>query len=92
MRFVPVKDESQQAAFVVHHIRKSLVNEQNRVANRLPGLLAEFGVVIPKGLGTLHRDWSRVRQNKAKCVPDAAWLEFDSLYARLGELHQQLLS
>jgi len=92
MRFVPVKDEEQQAALVVHRIRKALVNEQNRGANRLRGLLAEFGVVIPKGLRTLHRDWLRVRQEKSDWVPDAAWIEFDPLYARLGELHQQILA
>ncbi|MGR9090580.1 MAG: IS110 family transposase [Gammaproteobacteria bacterium] len=92
MRFVPVKDEHQQAVLVMHRIRKSLVNEQNRVANRLRGLLAEFGVVLPKGLRTLHRDWSRVRQEKSDWVPESAWAEFDALYARLGELHQQILS
>ena len=92
MRFVPVKDEHQQAALVVHRIRKSLVNEQNRGANRLRGLLAEFGIVIPKGLRTLHRDWAGIRQHKSECVPQSAWTEFDSLYARLGELHQQILS
>lgn len=91
MRYVPVKDEHQQAVLVVHRIRKSLVNEQSRVANRLRGLLAEFGVVIPRGLRTLHRDWSRVRQEKSDWVPVSAWHEFDALYARLGELHQQIL-
>jgi len=92
MRFVPVKDEQQQTALVIHRIRKGLVNEQNRVANRLRGLLAEFGVVIPKGLRTLHRDWAQFRQEKSEWVPACAWAEFDSLYARLGELHQQILA
>ena len=92
MRFVPVKDQHQQAALVVHRIRKSLVNEQNRVANRLRGLLAEFGVVIPKGLRILHREWPKLRQENVDWVPESAWFEFDSLYARLGELHQQILS
>ena len=59
MRFVPVKDVEQQAALVIHRVRIGWVNEQNRVANRLRGLLAEFGVVIPKGLRSLHRQWSR---------------------------------
>ena len=35
---------------LIHRVRKSIVNEQNRVANQLRGLIAEFGVVMPHGL------------------------------------------
>ena len=92
MRFIPIKDEHQQATLVVHQIRKGIVNEQNRTANRLRGLLAEFGIVIPKGLKVLHREWRTIRPGKSDWVPQAAWIEFDRLYARLGELHTDILS
>jgi transposase len=92
MRFIPIKDEHQQAILVVHRIRKGIVNEQTRTANRLRGLLAEFGIVIPKGLRALHRDWQMVRQEKSDWVPVAAWIEFDRLYTKLGELHTDILS
>jgi len=61
MRFVPIKDPEQQAILVIHRVRKGIVNEQNRVANQLRGLLAEFGVVMPQGLESLKRVWSNTR-------------------------------
>jgi hypothetical protein len=42
---------------VIRRVRKAIVNEQNRVANQVRGVLAEFGVVIPKGLAALKRVW-----------------------------------
>jgi transposase len=50
MRLVPIKDEDQQAILTVHRVRKGRVEEQNRVANQLRGLLSEFGIVLPRGL------------------------------------------
>ncbi|MEQ8857390.1 MAG: IS110 family transposase [Pseudomonadales bacterium] len=72
MRFVPIKDEEQQAIRVLHSVRKGLVTEQNRTANRLRGILAEFGVVINEGLGSLKRDWRGVREAHSELVPDLA--------------------
>ena len=92
MRFVPIKDPDQQAALLVHRIRKGLVNEQNRVANQLRGLLAEFGVVLPRGLGALKQQWPVMRQREADRVPALAWDELDALYRRLCELQASILS
>ena len=91
MRFVPIKDPEQQAILLIHRVRKGIVNEQTRVANQLRGLLAEFGVVMPKGLETIKRIWRNLRQQHADDVPTLAWEELDQLYARLGELHTQIL-
>jgi transposase len=92
MRFVPIKDPEQQAMLLIHRVRKSIVNEQNRVANQLRGLLAEFGVVMPRGLESIKRVWTSVRQRHADLVPMLAWQELDKLYGRLGELHTEILS
>jgi transposase len=91
MRFVPIKDPEQQAILLIHRVRKGIVNEQNRIANQLRGLLAEFGVVMPQGLESLKRVWTSVRQRHADVVPSLAWSELDRLYARLGELHAEIL-
>ena len=92
MRFVPVKDPGQQAVLLVHRVRKGLVNEQNRVANQLRGHLAEFGVVLPKGLASLKRQWLVMRQTEADRIPDLAWEELDALYRRLQDLAASLLA
>ena len=49
MRFVPVKDVEQQAVLSLHRLREGLVESRTALVNRLRGLLAEFGVVVPVG-------------------------------------------
>lgn len=49
MRFVPVKNAEQQAVLSLHRLREGLVESRTAMVNRLRGLLAEFGVVVPVG-------------------------------------------
>ena len=50
MRFVPVKSPEQQAALSMHRTRDLLVKQRTQTINMIRGLLAEFGIDIPKGL------------------------------------------
>ncbi|MBC8752393.1 transposase [Paraburkholderia sp. WC7.3g] len=54
MRFVPVKSPAQQSVLVLHRMRTGFVEERTALANRLRGLLAEFGVFLPQGTRPLH--------------------------------------
>lgn len=47
MRFVPVKSEEQQSRLMVHRARQGFVKDRTATINRIRGLLAEFGVVLP---------------------------------------------
>jgi transposase len=49
MRFVPVKSPEQQAALSMHRARDLLVKQRTQLVNMIRGLLAEFGINIPKG-------------------------------------------
>jgi len=49
MRFVPVKSVEQQAILAVHRVRSGLVAERTAQLNRLRALLAEFGLIAPRG-------------------------------------------
>jgi transposase len=56
MRFVPVKDEADQAKVALHRMRASFVEKRTAAANQLRAELAEFGIVAPvgkRGLGEL---------------------------------------
>ncbi|MFL9943823.1 IS110 family RNA-guided transposase [Paraburkholderia graminis] len=48
MRFVPIKDEHQQATICLHRTRQGFVEERTATYNRLRGMLSEFGVVLPQ--------------------------------------------
>ena len=48
MRFVPVKSEHQQIILCLHRTRQGFVEERTASYNRLRGLIAEFGIVLPQ--------------------------------------------
>jgi transposase len=47
MRFVAIKTLEQQSQLTLHRVRTGFVDERTATINRLRGLLAEFGHVIP---------------------------------------------
>jgi len=56
MRFVPVKDEHQQATQCLHRTRHGFIEERTATYNRLRGLLSEFDVVLPPSPERLRRE------------------------------------
>jgi transposase len=51
MRFVPVKNEEQQAMLMAHKTRDLLIKQRTMGVNALRGHLAEFGIIAAKGIG-----------------------------------------
>jgi transposase len=85
MRFVPVKSPQQQAALSMHRTRDLLVKQRTQLINMIRGLLAEFGVDIPKGLERALLMARQIVDGKAPDVPiEAAKI--------LGTLSQQVLT
>lgn len=56
MRFVPVKEEHQQIILCLHRTRQGFVEERTALYNRLRGLIAEFGIVLPQKITCLRRE------------------------------------
>ena len=48
MRFVPIKSVEQQNVLTLHRVRQGFVEERTATLNRIRGLLAEFGHVLPQ--------------------------------------------
>ena len=55
MRFVPVKDVGPQAVLTRHRARQLLVAARTAWVNQSRGLRAEYGVIVPAGVGALRR-------------------------------------
>jgi transposase len=51
MRFVPIKNIEQQAVLALHRVRQGWVKARTAQANQIRGLLSEFGIVVPQGIG-----------------------------------------
>lgn len=56
MRFVPVKEEHPQIILCLHRTRQGFVEARTATSNRLRGLNAEFGVVLPQKVACLRRE------------------------------------
>ena len=69
MRFVPVMSPEQQAALSIHRTRDLLVKQRTQLINMIRGLLAEFGVDIPKGLERALLMARQIVDGKAPEVP-----------------------
>ena len=55
MRFVPVKSAEQQAILSLHRVRQGYVEQRTATINRIRGLLAEFGMVLPQRAAEVRR-------------------------------------
>ena len=63
MRFVAVKSAAQQDVQALHRIRSELVRQRTAKANQIRGLLSEYGIVVPTGIGTLRRAIPEIQED-----------------------------
>lgn len=74
MRFVPVKSVQQQAELGMHRVRQGFVEERTGTLNRIRGLIAEFGYVLPNGPEQIRRGIPAILEALptvvARCVRD----------------------
>jgi transposase len=54
MRFIPIKTPEQQAVLCLHRVRQGFIEERTATINRLRGLLAEFGFVLPQSSAAIR--------------------------------------
>lgn len=55
MRGVAIKTPAQQDIQALHRLRRQCVAARTALGNQLRGLLIEYGVVLPRGIGSLRR-------------------------------------
>jgi transposase len=88
MRFVPIKDVAQQAVLTVHRVRQLLVAERTALVNQTRGLLAEYGLIVPGGIGALRRTWATLLE--APELPVLAREVFTDLADRMQVLDDRI--
>jgi transposase len=98
MRFVPVKTPEQQAVLALHRARQGFVKALTAQANQLRGLLAEFGIVIPKGIAHLPKRMPEILEDGENGLPGQArqlfaglWEHFRELNRRVAELEHDIV-
>jgi len=71
MRFVPVKSAEQQAILSVHRVRQGFVEERTAMVNRIRGLLAEFGYVMPQRTAEVRKGAAAMAEELPVLARDA---------------------
>jgi transposase len=90
MRFVPIKDVAQQDIQALHRVRERLVTARTALVNEMHGLLAEYGIVLPKGMAKFRQAlMSTLEAEHTKLTPLGQEL-FHKLFAELGKLDAEL--
>lgn len=90
MRFVPIKNVEQQAVLALHRARQGFIRARTAQANQMRGLLAEFGLVVPQGIGYLKSRVPALLEEARDDVPAAFLQLMDRLLEHLKELDRQV--
>ena len=88
MRFVPIKTLTQQAVLTVHRARQLLVAERTALVNQTRGLLAEYGLIVPVGIGAVRRAWATLLETPD--LPVLAREVFTDLADRLRAVDERI--
>ena len=84
MRFVPVKSADQQAVLMLHKTRELLIEQRTMSVNALRGHMAEFGLVVAKGIA--HVDELRALAQEDGRLPRIAKAAASQIGRHLDEI------
>ena len=90
MRFVPIKSSEQQAVLALHRARQGFVKARTAQANQLRGLLAEHGIIIPKGIAHIGKRLPDILEDSENGLPGMFRQLLERLGAHLKELDRQI--
>jgi len=85
MRFVPVKTVEQQSRLMVHRTRQGFVEARTAVINRIRGLLAEFGIVLPQKAQVVRFEAARHMDS----LPGLGKIVIEDLLAEIRHLDER---
>lgn len=90
MSSVPIKNASQQAILSVHRARQGFVKARTAQANQIRGLLAEYGIIIPKGIGHIGKRVPEILEDGENDLPGSFRMLIGRLADHLKELDRQV--
>jgi transposase len=90
MRYVPIKTPQQQDVQALHRLRERRLQERTRLCNQLRGLLAEYGLIIPKGVNVLRRCIPELLEDGENGLSDVFRQLLSRAYDQLQELDEHI--
>lgn len=90
MRFVAIKTVEQQAVLSVHRARQGFVKARTAQGNQIRGLLSEFGIVMPQGIGQIMRQVPEILEDGENGLPGTMRNLIERLTENLKEMDRQV--
>lgn len=90
MRFVPAKSIEQQDLQALHRVRSRLIGNRTQLSNQIRGLLAEYGIVLPKQLSQVRRSVPLLLEEAENELTAMGRQLFAQLYEELLELEERI--
>jgi transposase len=84
MRFVPIKNVEQQVLLGLHRARQGFVKARTAQANQIRGLLAEFGIVMPRGARFVGQQMPGILEDAENGLPHGRRQLFAQLLTHPG--------
>lgn len=92
MRFVPIKTVEQQDIQGLHRIRERLIKSRTALSNEIRGLLAEYGIIIPKSLNRMRKDLPELLERTQDRLTSMSREYFGNLVKELWGLDEKVES
>ena len=92
IRFVGIKTPDQQAAMMLHKVRRILTRQRTQLANALLAHMAEFGITAAVGRAGLDRLLAIIADDGDTRIPADARMSLTMLAEQLAIVKQQILA
>jgi transposase len=90
MRFVAIKSPDQQSLLAVHRARDLLIRQRTQLVNMIRGQLAEFGIVLAKGIHHVLDLAARLLEGETLGLPALAAKVVVALAEQLRDLQARI--
>lgn len=90
MRFVAIKTPEQQDVQAVYRLRERRIADRTALCNQLRGLLAEYGLVLPKGIAVIRKQLPALLEDAENGLSDRFRRLLAQSYQQLRELDQHI--
>jgi transposase len=90
MRFVAIKSLDQQSMLALHRTRDLLIRQRTQLVNMIRGQLAEFGIVLAKGIQHVHKFTGQLLGGEVLDIPPLAVSVIVTLAEQLRDLQARI--
>jgi transposase len=87
---INIKTTEMQAVLALHRARQGFVKARTAQANQIRGLLAEFGIVISKGIGHIAKRLPEILEDGENGLPGMMRELLQRLGANLQDMDKQV--